>query len=343
MALEEEKCSTCGATLPEPRVVSSEVLQEIRQFREMGRQDAVRLEKVPTALPEESEAALLRELESLWKLSEPFEQVVSQRRKRLQQMDRLIASARRRVRELDASMIPAEVREREELKRQVQEVLLERDEILKIEYGITEMERIYRNIITMQQKELRSKEEALRARLEGFRRELGMRDAERAALAERETTLEQRERELQDRLEELRAREDELVTARDDAEAVLHRMPEKEGVSREEWLEAQREVQDALLKLRGREGEVGLVPTATTVRDMRLRVNELEEAFERTSEEKSRLEDELAQVRTAEEEVREILKVLDELLEKLPDEEVRKFARSEAFARYEKLMERLGL
>lgn len=341
----QEACNVCGTTLPRvEEELSPDLLREMREFRAQNREDASRLERVPTAMPEETEAGLLAELESLWKLSEPFEQVVSQRRKRLQLMDRLIASARRRVRELEESAIPAEVREREELKRQLQEVLLERDEILKIEYGITEMERIYRNIITMQQKELRQKEEALRARLEGFRREIGMRDAERQVLADREATLEKREQEIESRLADLAARERELEAARDEVQdGQPGAPPEREGVSREEWLSAQKEVQEAMLKLRGKEGDVGLVSTATAVRDLRVRVSELEESIERITEERNRLEAELTRIREAEEEAREVLRLIDDLLGMLPDEEVRKFARSKAYSRYEKMMERHGL
>jgi len=330
-------CPVCGTALPQeaaPALPSAkELIAEIKAFRERGRVETGRLDQVPTAMPEETEAALLAELESLWKLSEPFEQVVTARRKRLEQMDRLIASARRRVRELEDSANPTEVREREELKRQVQEVLLERDEILKIEYGITEMERIYRNIITMQQKELRAKEDALKARLEGFRREIGMRDAERQALAERERDLEARERALTANLAAADAKR---------ATSEPPPAPGADGVTREQWLAAQQEIQDALMQLRGRDGEI-ILPTAEGVRDLRVRVTELEEVLERATEEQNRLEQEVGALRAAEQQVRTVLQEVDDLLGKLPDEEIKRFARSEAFKRYEQLLERLGV
>ena len=330
-----EACPTCGMPIQEPS--GAALLEEIKAFREQGRMEAGRLEQVPSAMPEETEASLLAELESLWKLSEPFEQVMVARRKRLEQMDHLIAAARRRVRELEESDLPAEVREREELKKQVAEVTLERDEILKIEYGITEMERIYRNIITMQQKELRAKEEALRARLEGFRKEIGERDRERLALLEREKELAERERELQARVAEWESGRQEAPQ-----EPGAEEGPKEPAASREQWMAAQKEVQEALLKLRGSEGEF-VLPTASNIRDLRVRVTELEEAMEKITEEKQSLEGELGTLRGAEAHVREVLKEVDDLLGKLPDEEIKRFARSEAFKRYEELMERLGL
>jgi len=329
-------CPTCGVEIAEP-LATSQLLEEIKAFREAGRVEAGRLEQVPSAMPEETEASLLAELESLWKLSEPFEQVMSARRKRLEQMDHLIAAARRRVRELEDSAVPAEARERDELKKQVAEVTLERDEILKIEYGIAEMERIYRNIITMQQKELRTKEEALRARLEGFRKEIGTRDQERQVLADRERELELREKELQARIAEWESREREGPS-----EPTLAEEAGEAGVSREQWMAAQKEVQEALLKLRGSDGEF-VLPTASNIRDLRVRVTELEEAIEKIMEEKRKLEGEIGDLQGAEAHVREVLKEVDDLLGKLPEEEIRRFARSEAFKRYEKLMERLGL
>jgi len=329
-------CPTCGVEIAEP-LATSQLLEEIKAFREVGRVEAGRLEQVPSAMPEESEASLLAELESLWKLSEPFEQVMSARRKRLEQMDHLIAAARRRVRELEQSSAPAEVRERDELKKQVAEVTLERDEILKIEYGIAEMERIYRNIITMQQKELRSKEEALRARLEGFRKEIGVRDQERQTLADRERELEQREKDLLARIAEWESRPKEQAP-----EGTPVVAPREPGASREQWMAAQKEVQEALLRLRGSEGEI-VLPTGANIRDLKVRVTELEEAIEKILDEKQKLEGEIGGLRGAEAHVREVLKEVDDLLGKLPEEEIRRFARSEAFKRYEKLMERLDL
>ncbi len=237
------------------------------------------------------------------------------------------------------------MREREELKRQVQDVLLERDEILKIEFGITEMERIYRNIITMQQKELRTKEEALKARLEGFRKEIGMRDEERQVLADREAELERREADLTAKIAEFEARLTSIGPR-----SPPDRSPAEPGgdagdgggVTREQWLAAQKEIQDALLKLRGTEGEI-VLPTAGNVRDLRMRLTELEESLEKITDEKGQLEAEIGVLRTSEDHLRDVLREVDELLAKLPDSEIRKFARSEAFKKYERLMDRLGL
>jgi len=357
-----ERCPMCNLELPAPpppapgserglpppfvppaappsEPLKDTVLGKFLEFREQSRSDGAKLSHEVSALPEQSEAQLLAELESLWKLSEPFEQVVTSRRRRLEQMDRLIAGARRRIRELEESELPEEIREREELKKQLGQVLQERDEILKIEFGITEMERIYRNIITLQQKELKSKEESLKARLEGFRKEIQVRDEERRELADREKDLSEKERELADRESDLIRKLAEAGEARPRPSA--RRDPD--GVTRSEWLKAQQDIQESLLKLRETEGEAALSPRASTVRDLQVRVSELEELLEKTAEEKTHTERQLKDVRAAEEVAREVLKVLDELLGQLPDKTIREFARSKAFAGYEQLLKHLGL
>jgi len=356
-----ERCPMCNLELPAPpqapvsgrglpppfvppagppsEPLKDTVLGKFLEFREQSRSEGAKLEHHPSAMPEESEAQLLAELESLWKLSEPFEQVVTSRRRRLEQMDRLIAGARRRIRELEESELREEVTEREELKRQLAQVLQERDEILKIEFGITEMERIYRNIITLQQKELKSKEASLKGRLEGFRKEIQLRDEERRGIADREKDLAEKEQELADR-------ESDLVRKLAETDAVRPRpsaRQEPDGVTRAEWLKAQQDIQESLLKLRETEGEAALSPRASTMRDLQVRVSELEEILEKTVEERTRTERELKDVRDTEEVAREVLKVLDELLGQLPDKTIREFARSKAFESYEKLLTHLGL
>ncbi len=332
-------CPICGTALAargRSPTREHDLLKEMLEFRRQALEEAKRLGVTPSAMPEETDASLLAELESLWKLSEPFEQVVSSRRKRLEQMDRLIAAARRRIRELENATSPAEVREREELKKQLAQIIAERDEILKIEFGINEMERIYRNIITIQQKELRGKEDALKARLEGFRKELQMRDAERVELAERERALAERERALEARLAELQARERTLAAGQRPENA----SPED---TREQRAAGQKEAQEGVLQLRRTEGEAGLFPTDPNVRDLRMRLNELEENLEKTAEERARIDRDLTEMKAAQDEVREVLKVLDDLLGQLSDNMIREFARSDGYRKYERLLERLGL
>ena len=86
-----------------------------------------------------------------------------------------------------------------------------------------------------------------------------------------------------------------------------------------------------------------MLPTASNVRDLRMRVNELEEAIETITDQRNRMEADLETAQGLEERVREVLREVDELLGKLPDADIKRFALSKGFKQYEELMERLGL
>ena len=79
------------------------------------------------------------------------------------------------------------------------------------------------------------------------------------------------------------------------------------------------------------------------MRDLQLRLTELEEQMESVVDEKNRLKAQEEKQSAHREDIKALLKVLDELLEKLPDEEIRKFAKSKDFASYEKVLETYGL
>jgi len=177
--LEAVRCMFCGAILfrnaiecyhcgrkvePEPteEIYFKTLMDSTRKAAETAARPAAAPAPTPAATP--AEAGL--EGPALWQLSERFQLMLVGRKKRIEQMDALVARARRRIRMLEASHNPVEIREREELKRQIEEILVEREDILKIEEGIVEMERIYRNILTLQQGQLHDREEALKTRVE---------------------------------------------------------------------------------------------------------------------------------------------------------------------------------
>jgi len=286
----------------------------------------------------------------LWKLSEPLERVIRSRRKRLEQVDWLLSQAKRRIKELEESKNPLEIREREELERQVQEILAERENIVKIEEGIAEMERIYRNILAVQEAELKEKRKGLRVRLDAFKSDMEKREAEKNAIRMREEELNRREEELRTRIERIEERERQLCEKEEELRETIKIIEERRerdasskigGIPKEKWLEAQRQIQKELLKLRG--GEFKVETTNQTVRDLNLRISELEEEIEKILEEKAGLEREREELKKLDEETRKVLKIMDDLLEKLPDKEIRKFAESEDFKLYEKVLSKYNL
>ncbi|TLZ69770.1 MAG: hypothetical protein E6K10_09980 [Methanobacteriota archaeon] len=276
---------------------------------------------------------------ALWKLSDSFQQVLQNRKKRIEQMDSLVARARRRVRMLESSNNPIEIREREELKRQIAEILVEREEIVKIEQGIGEMERIYRNILELQQTQLRDREESLKTRVEAFQKELERREQEKAEIKEREADLNRREAEFRGLLDRLHERERE-ADARDTRLSELVKNLE----ARTAQLESNEQgLRKQAAQVRGRSSEITIEAPDPETRDLQLRVTELEEQMEQITEEKNRIQQEHARLSALQDEVKAVLRFLDELLGKLPEEEVKKFAKSKEFEAYEKVLDAHGL
>lgn len=285
---------------------------------------------------------------SLWKLAEPFDRMIERRKQRLTQMDALIEQARRRIAALSESTNAFEIREREELKRQIEEMLLEKEDILKLEEGLVDMENTYRNILRMQQEELRTREASLRTRIDAFRRELETREKTFGRIRERESDIVRREDEFRRLMNQVRERERELEKReelmRDKARLLderHHSLSEAEvDLERRRW-ELDQKAQTATVG--GKEGEqtITLGPSVGELNDLRRRVTEMEEQMERLQEEKSRLAQQQEGLLRLREEVRAVMKDVDDLLGELPDDKIRAFARSERFARYEKLLDSL--
>ncbi len=274
---------------------------------------------------------------ALWMLSEPFQRMLVARKKRVEQMDAIVARARRRVRMLESSHNPVEVREREELKRQISEILVEREDIVRIEEGIMGMERIYRNILHLQQSQLRDREDALKARVETFRKELERREQEKTQIKEREVELDRKEDEFRSLMDRLREREKELDGRE---ERLIQRMQ-----SIEEKATQLAAVEEELRRRAQASGieEITVKPADAEMRDLKLRLTELEEQMEKVAEEKNRLDEERQRTSAFYEDVKTVLKTLDELLGNLPEGEIKKFAKSKDYQAYEKVLDSLGL
>ncbi len=114
----------------------------------------------------------------------------------------------------------------------------------------------------------------------------------------------EKEKELLEREHRLREREKMLEGRIKDIETVQKKL-EQEGITKEEWLEEQKKIQEKLYQIR-------------------------EEVVTRRENERERL-------------TKEVLKILDDLLGKLPDEVIDEFARSKNFDLYKKVMMMYGL
>jgi chromosome segregation protein len=330
------ECYHCGRKVPSGEAEASEesyfekLLDSTRHA--LGADDGAGSPPRPGETPPDS---------VVFRLSEPFQKILLNRKKRLEQMDALVARARRRIRMLEASNNPIEIREREELKRQIEEILVEREDIIRIEEGIVEMERIYRNILTLQQAQLRDREDALKGRMEAFRKELERRELEKAEIKEREADLNRREDEFRSMMDRLRERERGLEGREARLSETIKALEDRTRQIAAKEDEVRKRIQIAGVRT-GPE-EITIQTPDAELRDLHLRITELEEQMEGVVEEKNRLREKQEKLSALHEDVKVVLKTLDELLEKLPEAEIKKFAKSKDFSAYEKVLDSFGL
>ena len=362
-----KECKKCSAKFPEVQTVEvvpkpqegSPEEEYLRNILRLSREKAkARLGQTAPAEPSGSEPVSMTEADReqgdmeayLWKLAEPFEKMIDRRKQRLEQMDALIERARSRIKALEASTNDIEVREREELKRQIEELLLEKEDILKIEEGLVDMENTYRNILRMQQDELKSKETALRARIEAFRMELEKRERTFGQMRERESDIVRREDEFRVLMNRLHEREREIEKReellRDKARLLderHHTLSEAEvDLERRRWALEQRATAAGMP---GKPGEtlITVGPAAQEMTELKARMAQMEEQMEKLQIEKAELANAQKSLQEFRDTIKGVMKDLDDLLGELPDEKIRRFAKSDRFAAYEKIMSELEL
>jgi FtsZ-binding cell division protein ZapB len=77
--------------------------------------------------------------------------------------------------------------------------------------------------------------------------------------------------------------------------------------------------------------------------ELQMKIDELEEKLAKTISEEKDIRKEETEIVSDMNKLKKVLKVLDDLLENLPDEIVEKFAKSNDYKEYEELMDELGL
>src|SRR2546427_7823273 len=286
--------------------------------------------------------------ESLWKLAEPFDRMLERRKRRLEQMEALIERAQGRIKALESSADPAEVQEREELKTQIETLLLEKEDILKLEEGLVDMETTYRNILRMQKEELKARETSLRGRIAAFRHELESREKAFGQLKERESDFVRREDEFRTVMNRVHEREREIEKREELMRDKARLLDERHHALSEAEVDLDRRRWELEQKISGRPPSKE-DPTPVTIKSdqelgaLQSRMVQLEEQMERLAEERNQLMEQQKELLNLKGELKVVMKDIDELLGDLPKDKIRKFAKSEKFALYEKLLEQLQL
>ena len=94
---------------------------------------------------------------------------------------------------------------------------------------------------------------------------------------------------------------------------------------------------------KGGETMITVGPAQQEMTDLKARMTQMEEQLEQLQAEKAELTSEQKSLQEFRDTIKDVMKDLDELLGELPDEKIRRFAKSDRFATYEKIMDELEL
>ncbi|MCK4442912.1 MAG: hypothetical protein KAW09_00100 [Thermoplasmata archaeon] len=290
-----------------------------------------------------------RRTQSLWELSEPFEKVIRSRRRRLAKINYLLERTKEKLEELEESHSSDDEGERDRLRRQIGEIMGEKEEIVNIEEGIAEMERIYRNLLALQESELKKKQEALQDRLESFEGKIEEWNKERNGLKTREHDVKTRENEILRKISEIERRELDIVKREKELKEKMRELRKEEldtikmkltkdpsAASRKGWVD----------EGDGTQAKVVPVDSSGPTKDeeeINRKIAELEEEVTKAADEREKLKIANEEISKNRKDVKRILKILDDLLEKLPDQEIKRFVDSEDFKLYEKVLEKFEM
>lgn len=291
--------------------------------------------------------AAKRRTQSLWELSEPFEKVIRSRRRRLAKINYLLRMTKEKLEALGENQTPEDEAERAKLKQQVEEIVGEKEEIVNIEEGIAEMERIYRNLLALQETELQKKQDALKNRLQTFEEKVEEWTQERNGLRSKEDDLKTRETEIRRKLQEIEQRELNIQDREKQLKDKMRDLRREElDIMKMKFTGDSSSLQTKrgwVMKGDGTEAEVVSVDSSggpsPDQEEINRRINELEKQVKKAVEEGENLKAVNETFTKNQVELKRILKILDDLLEKLPDNEIKKFADSEDFKLYEKVLE----
>lgn len=319
-----------------------------------------------------------RREDSIQKMAEPLRKALDLRKQSLDELENKYKSLQEELRNLSEEDLDSE-KKRSNLERQLAEITVERHSIQRLEENIGNMDQAYRQLLKKHSAEIKEKEENLNTRLKAFKAEMERREKEKERLRAREEFLEKKEKELTARIESLRQREGSLKSTEDRMkEEIVALETERKGLGdmkapvagmkvakgkwivdmeelagvlrkskklRDDWLEEQRKIQESISFGESAEQAAAESGQRLSEREAALkeRMEELERKLAETKSEEKSIRAEEKDVISDMNRLKKVLKVLDDLLENLPDDIVAKFAKSKDYREYEELMDELGL
>src|SRR5207237_296665 len=214
--------------------------------------------------------------------------------------------------------------------------------------GLVNMENTYRNILRLQQDELKARETSLRGRIDAFRRELESREKAFGQLKERESDIVRKEDEFRSVMNRVHERQRELEKREELLRDKGRLLDERHHALSGGEVDLERKRWELEQKASGgrpatKEESTITVRSDSEIGELKSRMVQLEEQMERLMDERNELVEQQKEVLRLRDELKVVMKDVDDLLGDLPPDKIRTFAQSKKFALYEKILERLEL
>lgn len=188
--------------------------------------------------------------------------------------------------------------------------------------------------------ELMAREQQLVSREEMVNRKI-------QAYAQKKKQLDESEEELKTRLQKLEAERAELERLR--AEAVGARTESERQEARAEWQEEQRALAKKLMSIKSTiamhrtGGEPTPEEVASAEVDLSAMMSHIEEQISALIMEKIEIQTKMQEASMVDDDLKKLLKVLDQMLGQLPEEAIDRFSKSDDFKLYERVLDRFRI
>jgi epidermal growth factor receptor substrate 15 len=272
----------------------------------------------------------------LIELGKPFETVLKKSMESIDDIKKKIDEKEGELRDIleqKGKKKRKDVKKPAEIKKEIKDLNVKKEALESQEKNIMQMGSAYSTLLDKQHESLSEAEADLKKRIQAFQKEVERRKKISKALKTKELALDEREEVLSKRFLDLKRRENEVLIKEQRVEKLLSDPNLTSKDSKE-----------------GDTGKEGQEDAAIMEKDTKLKEfeKEIEKLKERNQELDNIINDKDSEIKNLKVKIDEkidvdtqkILKILDELLEKLPEEVVDNFARSDDFSLYEKVLEK---
>lgn len=375
IALGEPQCPTCGLKFKVRAVRAKEPAKDDQFLMKLiewgGKESPGPMKEPPAEAVEASPAAEpvkapedVERLRKLMELKESIRELMSNRSEMLERMERRIELEKARLAQITeaqdsktaAVQVEAEIMS---LADEMADITMLQahmdalsDEISALLESVEVSEAVKERGLAARalKKKLEAKErevDELRAREEQLVKREEMVNRKIQAYAQKKKQLDDAEEDLKGRLARLEAEREELQRLKAQAEGA--RTESERESAAVEWEEARKVVAKRLLGIKStiefhRTGkEATKEDIAATEVDLDEAISHIEEQLGALIMEKIKVQTDMQEASLVDEDIKRLLKVLDQMLGQLPEETIDRFSKSEEFALYERVLDRFKI